>query len=40
LAILVDTSFVSNQTVAVIVSRIMIAIAYGAGGIFALLAKK
>lgn len=40
LAILVDTSFVSNQTVAVIVSRIMIAIAYGAGGVFALVTKK
>src|SRR5574340_204338 len=40
MAILIDTSFVSNQTVAVIVSRIMIAVAYGAGGIFALLAKK
>ncbi|HJU13852.1 MAG TPA: hypothetical protein VJ792_05290 [Candidatus Nitrosotalea sp.] len=40
IAVFVDTSFVSNQTVAVIVSRIMIAAAYGAGGIYALLAKK
>ena len=40
LAILIDTSFVSNQTVAVIVSRIMIAAAYGAGGIYALTVKK
>lgn len=39
-AIFVDTSFVSNQTVAVIVSRIMIAVAYGAGGIYALASKK
>jgi len=40
LAILIDTSLVSNQTVAVIISRIMIAVAYGAGGIYALVAKK
>lgn len=40
LAVLIDSSFVSNQTVAVIISRIMIAVAYGAGGIFALLVKK
>lgn len=40
IAVFVDTSFVSNQTVAVIVSRIMIAAAYGAGGIYALVAKK
>lgn len=40
LAILIDTSLVSNQTVAVIVSRIMIAVAYGAGGIYALAVKK
>lgn len=40
IAILIDTSFVSNQTVAVIVSRIMIAVAYGAGGIYALAVKK
>lgn len=39
-AVLFDTSFVSNQTVAVIVSRIMIAMAYGAGGIYALASKK
>jgi hypothetical protein len=39
-AILIDTFFVSNQTLAVIVSRFMIALAYGAGGIYALLAKK
>lgn len=39
-AILIDTSFVSNQTIAVILSRLMIAIAYGAGGIFAILHKK
>ena len=35
-AILLDTSLISNQTTAVITSRIMIAVAYGAGGIFAL----
>jgi len=40
IAIFVDTSFVSNQTIAVILSRLMIAIAYGTGGIFALLYKK
>ncbi|MDE1726740.1 MAG: hypothetical protein KGH89_05690 [Thaumarchaeota archaeon] len=40
LAVFIDTSFVSNQTVAVIVSRIMIAAAYGAGGIYALAVKK
>jgi len=40
IAVLIDTSFVSNQTIAVIVSRLMIAAAYGAGGIFALLSRK
>lgn len=40
IAVVLDTSFVSNQTVAVIVSRFMIALAYGAGGIFALASKK
>ncbi len=40
LAILIDTSFVSNQTIAVIVSRLMIAVAYGAGGIYALVSTK
>ena len=40
IAALIDTSFVSNQTVAVILSRIMIAVSYGAGGIYALAAKK
>ena len=40
IAVFVDTSFVSNQTVAVIVSRIMIAVAYGVGGVYALVAKK
>ncbi|MGI0087206.1 MAG: hypothetical protein ACREBI_04530 [Nitrosotalea sp.] len=39
-AILIDTIFVSNQTLAVIVSRFMIALAYGAGGVYALLAKE
>jgi len=39
IAILIDTSYVSNQTLAVILSRFMIAIAYGTGGIFAM-AKK
>ncbi len=39
LAILLDTSLISNQTTAVITSRIMIAVAYGAGGIFALVKK-
>ncbi|MDE1765513.1 MAG: hypothetical protein KGI27_04455 [Thaumarchaeota archaeon] len=40
MAVFIDTSFVSNQTVAVIVSRLMIAIAYGTGGVYALAAKK
>ena len=40
IAVLLDTSLISNQTTAVIASRIMIAVAYGAGGIFALLVKK
>ncbi|MDE1829478.1 MAG: hypothetical protein KGI25_04055 [Thaumarchaeota archaeon] len=40
IAVLLDTSFVSNQTVAVIVSRFMIAVAYGAGGVYALASKK
>jgi hypothetical protein len=40
LAIFIDTSFVSNQIVAVIVSRFMIAVAYGAGGVYALASKK
>lgn len=39
LAILLDTLLISNQTTAIITSRIMIAIAYGAGGIFALVKK-
>ncbi|SHO46758.1 conserved membrane hypothetical protein [Nitrosotalea sinensis] len=39
LAVIIDTSLISNQTTAVITSRIMIAIAYGAGGIFALVKK-
>ena len=39
IAIVLDTSLISNQTTAVITSRIMIAIAYGAGGIFALVKK-
>jgi hypothetical protein len=40
IAFLIDTTFVSNQTIAVIVSRLMIAAAYGAGGIYAFIAKK
>ncbi|TLX93463.1 MAG: hypothetical protein E6K91_08615 [Thaumarchaeota archaeon] len=40
IAIFLDTSFVSNQTIAIILSMLMIAIAYGAGGIFAFLSKK
>ena len=40
IAVFLDTLFVSNQTIAVILSRLMIAIAYGTGGIFALLSKK
>ncbi len=41
IAIVIDTStFITNQTIAVITSRILIAIAYGAGGIYALIAKK
>ncbi len=39
IAIILDTLFISNQTIAVITSRMMIAIAYGAGGIFALVKK-
>ena len=38
-AVFVDTSIVLNQTIAVITSRLMIAVAYGAGGIFALVKK-
>ncbi len=41
IAIVIDTSsFITNQTIAVITSRILIAIAYGAGGIYAMLAKE
>ncbi len=41
LAIVIDTStFITNQTIAVITSRILIAIAYGAGGIYALTTNK
>ncbi|MDE1762848.1 MAG: hypothetical protein KGH88_01205 [Thaumarchaeota archaeon] len=40
IAVFIDTSFVSNSTVAVIVSRLMIAAAYGTGGIYALVARK
>jgi hypothetical protein len=40
IAIMIDTRFVSNQTVAVILSRMMIAVAYGAGGVYALLVRK
>ena len=40
IAVFLDTLFVSNQTIAVILSRLMIAIAYGTGGVFALLSKK
>ena len=40
-AIMIDTSlFVTNQTIAVITSRILIAVAYGAGGAYAMLTKK
>ena len=40
-AIVIDTSsFITNQTIAVITSRILIALAYGVGGIYAMLAKK
>ena len=39
-AIIIDTSlFVTSQTIAVITSRILIAIAYGAGGVYALVTK-
>ena len=38
-AIFIDTSYVSNQTIAVFISRFLIAIAYGAGGVFALYKK-
>ena len=40
IAVMVDTRFISNQTVAVILSRMMIAIAYGAGGAYALWVRK
>jgi hypothetical protein len=41
IAIIIDTSsLITNQTIAVITSRILIAGAYGAGGIYALIAKK
>jgi hypothetical protein len=41
IAIIIDTSgFITSQTIAVIASRILIAIAYGAGGIYALTTKK
>lgn len=41
IALVIDTSpFITNQTIAVITSRILIAIAYGAGGIYALITKK
>jgi hypothetical protein len=39
IAILLDTSLISSQTSAVIASRMMIAISYGAGGIFAIFKK-
>ncbi|HEV2193469.1 MAG TPA: hypothetical protein VGR54_07635 [Nitrosopumilaceae archaeon] len=41
-AAVIDTSqfIITNQTIAVITSRILIAIAYGAGGVYALFAKK
>jgi hypothetical protein len=39
IAILLDTSLISSQTSAVIASRMMIAMAYGAGGIFAIIKK-
>lgn len=39
-AIVVGYSYVSNQIIAIIISRLMIAVAYGVGGIFALLTKK
>ncbi|MGI0027294.1 MAG: hypothetical protein ACREAD_05580 [Nitrosopumilaceae archaeon] len=41
IAIAIDTSsFITSQTIAVITSRILIAIAYGAGGIYAMLTKE
>ncbi|HYL66541.1 MAG TPA: hypothetical protein VEU72_05260 [Nitrosopumilaceae archaeon] len=41
IAIVIDSSgFITSQTIAVITSRILIAIAYGAGGIYALTTKK
>ena len=41
IAIIIDTSqFITSQAIAVIASRILIAIAYGAGGIYALITKK
>ncbi len=40
-AVTIDTSFfIASQTIAVIFSRILISIAYGAGGIYALSAKE
>jgi len=41
IAIVIDTSqLITSQTIAVIASRILISIAYGLGGVYALLAKK
>jgi len=41
IAIVIDTSqLITSQTIAVIASRILISIAYGVGGVYALVAKK
>lgn len=39
LVLLLDTMYVTNQTIAIIISRIFIAIAYGTGGLYALRVK-
>lgn len=39
LAIYIDNSLLSSQNIAIIISRLMIAISYGIGGIFALVSK-
>ncbi len=40
LAIYIDSALISNQNLAIIISRLMIAISYGIGGIFALVSTK
>lgn len=40
LAIYIDNTLISNQNLAIIISRLMIAISYGIGGMFALFSKE